>query len=69
MAVSEVVTIPADESTACVQIPIVDDFIALEPNKTFSVSLELPDDVPFGSTSSTTVTVVDNDGKKKERKN
>ena len=50
----------------CIHIPLVDDEIALEPNKEFRVILSLVNSAPGAvvlSPPSTVVTIVDNDGK------
>lgn len=50
----------------CIYIPLVDDEIALEPNKEFGVIVSLANSGPgviVVSPMSTVVTIVDNDGK------
>lgn len=47
---------------ACVEVPITDDDLALEPDETFEVTLEAPAGIPTPGDPST-VTIIDNDGK------
>ena len=54
------------DSPECIHIPIISDAIALEPEEEFRVQLILVDSVPgvvIGPIASTTVTIVDDDGK------
>ena len=57
------VTILASESEACADFPITDDDIALEPDEVFEITLTTPADVP-SSPDPSTVTIIDDDGKK-----
>ncbi len=45
----------------CVDIPIIDDPLAMEGNETFRVSIFTPPDVP-SEPGPSTVTITDNDG-------
>ena len=62
-AVSTTVTFAPDQDRLCVNIGIIDDSIALEPDREFSVTFTVPPDVETGPTSTSTVTVVDDDGR------
>ena len=63
---SQVVTIPAssEPSEICFDIDIIDDDV-VEQNEEFLVSFQLPvgTDAVAGPTSTTTVTIEDNDGR------
>ena len=57
------ITIPAgSEGTACTDIDITDDSVALEGNETFTLTLTVDDHSP-PVTSAATVTIIDDDGK------
>lgn len=56
------ITILASESSACADLPITDDDVALEGDEVFLVELETPMDVPSTSTQPSTVTIIDDDG-------
>ena len=60
---STTVTFAPDQDRVCVNISIIDDNIALEPDREFSVTFTVPSDVETGPTSTATVTVADDDGK------
>ena len=57
---------PTSAGEQCVEIPIIDDSIALEGDEIFIVefdSNQLPDDVKPGPVNFTTVSIIDDDGK------
>ena len=60
------VVFPASEtpSVVCVNITIIDDFIAQEEVESFLVSFELPDGMEPGPNMLSRVDILDNDGKK-----
>ena len=63
-ATSAEITILASESSACADLPITDDEVALEGNEVFLVELVTPMGVPSTSPQPSTVTIIDDDGKK-----
>ena len=56
-------TFAPDQERVCINIAVIDDSIALEPDRVFSVTFSAPPDVGTGTVSTSTVTVVDDDGK------
>lgn len=56
------ITIPSDETQVCVEIPVLDDDIALEGTEVFQVSLVTPTDVQNASPEPSRVLIIDNDG-------
>lgn len=55
-----IVSVPAGQSSASVQIPIVDDTLD-EPNETFTATLSQPAGATLATPTTATVTIVDND--------
>ena len=60
------VTIPADDTQGCVEVPVTDDDLAMEGDEVFQISL-LEDSLPPGvqpeSDEPSTITIIDDDGK------
>ena len=55
-------TISPADNMACVDIPIIDDNVAMEGTETFNVTITPPPDVP-AEDDNPKVTIIDNDGK------
>ena len=65
-ATSVDVVIPASGNQACARIPIIDDSIALEPERDFQVTFSAPPVVTTSDPIVANVTVIDDDSKRLE---
>ena len=55
-------TFPVEASQLCVNITIIDDFIALEPNREFRVTFSIPSQPWLQGAQESRITIIESDG-------